>query len=109
MLPVGTYALLPNDSGRMSMNMMPCTAPGVRAFMSIQTDSQQKHERDGQPDRGQQPERVGADAEPHHVAEADEDYADQQAAEEVGQHGADKRHRAGDRRLARAGRWSGWR
>ncbi len=38
-----TKVLLPNDSGSTSMNMIPCTVPGVRATMPTHTEIQQKH------------------------------------------------------------------
>ena len=40
---VFTKTLLPNDSGSTSRNMMPCTAPEVRAIMPTNTEIQQKH------------------------------------------------------------------
>ena len=39
----GTNVLLPNDSGKMSRNMIPCTDPDVRAIIPTKTEIQQKH------------------------------------------------------------------
>src|ERR1019366_8671142 len=38
-----TKTLLPNESGSTSRNMMPCTAPDVRATIPTKTEIQQKH------------------------------------------------------------------
>ncbi len=99
---VGTKVLLPNDSGKISRNMMPCTAPDVRAFMPTHTEIQQKHSANAMatPIAGEERDRVGLDAEADHVAEADEDHAQDQVAEEVGDHRADERRRARDRQRA---------
>lgn len=41
-LSVGTNTLLPNDNGRTSRNITPCTAPEVRTFKPTNTETQQK-------------------------------------------------------------------
>jgi predicted ATPase len=58
-------------------------------------------EADRQPERRQQ-QRAGRDAEAEQVAEAHQDDAQQQVAEEVGQHRPHQRHPAGDRQRPEA-------
>ncbi len=69
---VCTNVLLPNDSGKMSRNMMPCTAPGCATVMPTHTETQREAQReaDRRAERREQPQRVGRDPEAEQVAEA---------------------------------------
>ena len=43
MVSAATKTLLPNASGKISRNMIPCTAPGVRTIIPTYTEIQPKH------------------------------------------------------------------
>ena len=79
---------------------MPCTAPEVRTIMPTHTEIQQKHSANAiATARRRRSSRCGLVAirKPMQVAEADEHRAQDQVADEVGEHRADQRGRAGDR------------
>ena len=96
---VSTNVLLPKLSGSTSRNMIPCTAPGVRAIIPTNTEIQQKHSAKAMEiaTAASTSSAEVSTRKPIRKPNDEGDHAQDQIPREVGEDGADQRGRAGDR------------